>query len=309
MLARVQLEPITLPGGWSGSALTRCQGVAPSFEGEVTLPPASQWAALLEPVTTRASSLPGYELLKYSRSGEVFRVRLCWDGGSIDAVCKQSRSEGAIGALLDRVRVSGARRQFNLGLRLLRAGIGTALPLAQFDQSAAPRASWLITRFLANVVDLDQVALTLLPKLDAHRTRLVKNNIIDSVVHLLAQLYEHGLYHRDLKATNILLSDWDAPDREPRTWLVDLEGLRPFGLLRRRRVWRPLVRLAASLLSYDAVTRTDYFRFLRAYLARTERMHRASGPLYLKLGRWATDYVRESRKRKTHKLDGYVDGH
>ncbi len=67
-----------------------------------------------------------------------------------------------------------------------------------------------------------------------------------------------------------------------------------------------VVRLAASLLTYTTVTRSDYCRFLRAYLARTGWPPDAWKEHYHRLSQQANHYVRRARRRKANKLDGYT---
>lgn len=303
---QLQVEPISLPIGWSGSVVTGYHGPLVGG-GPAETPPSTQiWIPLLESIVTDPSTLPGYELLKYSGAAELFKVRLSWDTGSIEVVCKRNRTDGFFASILGRLRQSRERRQFELGWSLCRAGIGTAIPLAIIERSTTPRAAWVITRFLAGIVDLDQIALTILPKLSGSRSRCVKHRIIESTVDLFVRLHSLKLHHRDLKATNILLTDCDGAEGGPHAWLVDLEGFRSVVLPSAGRRWQPLVRLAASLLSYESVTRTDYLRFLQAYLARTGAATHDWKARFITLSRRAGNYNRKARRRKTHKLDGYV---
>jgi hypothetical protein len=62
-----------------------------------------------------------------------------------------------------------------------------------------------------------------------------------------------------MKASNLLVTDWLG---DPVVWIVDVEGVRR----RANGLWASIVRLAASLVTYRSVTRTDGIRFLRAYL-------------------------------------------
>jgi hypothetical protein len=163
-----------------------------------------------------------------------------------------------------------------------------------------------VTEYLGDVVDLDLIALTLLPQLDRERSYAAKSALIDAVVELFVRLAELDLHHRDLKASNILIADWDRPGSRPRPMLVDLDGLHP------RRWWRPserrqpLVRLAASLLDHTAVTLSDKARFLRRYLARTGDVRSNSKKRFGDLSREAVGYARRAQLRKGGKLDGHV---
>ena len=157
---------------------------------------------------------------------------------------------------------------------------------------------------MPDAVDLDQVALALLPRLEPERQRHVKDAIIRALVDLIDRMTKRGIGHRDLKASNILLTHWDSREEPAYAWLVDLEGLRLRGVFGARR-WQPLIRLAASLRCYSSVTRTDFCRFLRDYLARTGRGRDERRRLLLGLSEETTAYLRKAQRRKTGKLDGY----
>ena len=148
----------------------------------------------------------------------------------------------------------------------------------------------------------------LLSQLEAPRQRQVKSALLAAVVDLCARLEADGLYHRDLKASNILLADWVGRDGPVRPYLVDLDGVLRRPRWRAARRWRPLVRLAASLADHVSITRTDYARFLKAYLAVSGERSEDWKPRFRSLGRQMDEYVRRARLRKTDKLDGFEPG-
>ena len=168
------------------------------------------------------------------------------------------------------------------------------------------REAWFIAQFVPDLVDLDQVVLRLLPQLGRGRERTVKAAIVAAIVGLLERMERGKLVHRDLKASNILLENFDGVGGPPTVWLVDLEGLHRRRVISASRRWHPIMRLAASLLAYTSVTRTDYCRFLRAYLTRRDKPEATWKRHFRQLAAQADDYVRRARRRKTHKLDGYT---
>jgi len=223
------------------------------------------WRRWLSWLVTDASRLPGFVQLKYSSVNEVIKAMLSDipDARSGRPVIAKRSSPGGLAARIMAVAGrSRARRNFHRGLRLARLGIGTAAPLA-FVERPAGGESWLVTEYLADLVELDQIALTELPQMSPRDALRRKRVLIAEVARLFVQLRVHRIHHRDLKATNILVSGWRT-GTEVRAFLVDLDGLR-------ERSWRPirhgrqrLMRLAASLAEYPSVTRSDYCRFLRS---------------------------------------------
>lgn len=304
---KARVIQLTLANGWSVSVVTSADGLGPGTVPDKPIPTADNWRSLLETLTDDPASMPGYEVLKYSKGNEVFRARLAWRSQSLEVVCKQFGGRGFWRRVFAAWRPSKERVNFDRGLTLLHAGIATALPLAVVERRRPRREAWLVTEFIPDAVDLDQVALTLLPRLKPDRRRRVKDAILKEIVDLFDRMGGHGFHHRDMKASNILLTNWDSHDEPVCTWLVDLEGFRLRGSSSRHRRRQPLVRLAASLLGYASVTRTDFWRFLQAYLGRTGVPPETWKRHFRELADQATDYVRRAKLRKTDKLDGYAE--
>jgi len=297
---------IDLPGGWVGyvfspgeESVGTCRDIA-----------LGRWRAWLVQLVSDPSALLGYQVLKYSRTREVVRARLPAERGTpdedLEVVCKHSEVEGWGRRLLRASRCSRAHRDFDRARMLPRIGIDTARPLALLEKRLSPRSAWLVTEYLANVVDLDQAALNLLPQCPPHRTRAIKNRLIHAVAKCFALLRRHKLHHRDLKASNLLIAHWDDPAAPARVYVVDLEGLRGRRWWKPREWRQPLIRLAASLLSYRSITRSDYARFLRSYLSCVGFAPGEWKDLFYTVAPQADRYARRSQTRKANKLDGYA---
>jgi len=301
------MEPISLTDGWSGRVVTQCHGMAPQDAAPSLLPTVEQWRAQLSLLAADPRSLSDCTALKYSPSGEVLRARLKAGDSAIDVICRQSRTCGVWRKLASAFAPSRERRNFARALELLKIGINTAIPLALIERRRPRREAWLVTAYLPDLVDLDQVVLRLLPQLGHQRGRKVKDAIGSAIVELLDQMARNNLTHRDLKASNILLKNWDGVGGPVTVWLVDLDGLCRFRYLGPGRRWRPVMRLAASLLSYTSVTRSDYCRFLKRYLAgRTGSTRGTRQQLYRKLAQQTSEYARRAIRRKGHKLNGFM---
>lgn len=302
---RFNTEVIGLPDGWSGRVLTRRPGEVPEYRIRSDLPTIKEWGPLLSQLTSDPAALPGYAVLKYSEHGEVFRAGLTVGDGVLDIICKQGRARGFSGRLVNTLRASRENRNCDRALMLLEAGIRTALPLAVVERRRPRCEARLVTEFVPGLVDLDEVVLRLLPRLERRPRRKAKDAIVKAIVDLLEQMTQDGLAHRDLKASNILLDHWDGAGGPANVWLVDLDGLRRRKFAYGVRRWDSVMRLAASLLGYTAVTRSDYCRFLQAYLARMGSPPTDWKRHFRKLSRQASAYTQRAGRRKTHKLDGY----
>ncbi len=287
---------VQLSEGWSGRVLVECAGPwAP-----ILLPAVSAGRDWLEQLVRDRASLSGYRVLKYSSTAEVAEALGPWNGApeagsSMRVVCRRGLAEG-----WERLRATRPRRNFARAMTLLRCGVGTARPLALIERRRS-RESWLVTEFLSDMMDLDQMVLRL-SSMPPAQIRSVKGSLIESVASLLAALDRAGLTHRDMKASNILISqDSDAEPFGAR--IVDLDGLH-------RRRWgkrrQPLVRLAASVLDAPSLTQSDFLRFLRQYLALTSPARDDWKSLFRRSARQARQYAERSTRRKGGKLDGYT---
>jgi tRNA A-37 threonylcarbamoyl transferase component Bud32 len=91
-----------------------------------------------------------------------------------------------------------------------------------------------------------------------------KNILLFKVARLVREMHARGIWHRDLKALNILIQK-KLPDGE-KLYLVDLDSTRIKKRLDRKEKIRDLARLNASLVSTTTVSMPDRLRFLQYYL-------------------------------------------
>ncbi len=295
--AQVAYQSLPAGGEWTGAAIVRADRASPT---------ASEWTTFLRRVTEEPGALPKFIVLKHSPATRVLRCQMDSGAGQLDVVCKQYVVGGLARRALGLIRRSRGRLNFDRALALQKCGISTATPLAWIQRRSSRRESWLITRFVPDLVDLDRIALTVLPKLDGVKGRRLISTVIDSTANLFARLERNNLHHRDLKASNILFALTSADTVAGDAWITDLDGLRECRRLRTRDRRQPLVRLAASLIGYTSITRTDYARFLRAYARRIDASTSIKS-LYRSIATGAVDYRRKAQRRKRNKLDGYAD--
>ncbi len=286
--------------GWRGLVLINSR---PSARNRLEMENADPWRAWLTMLVQNVQKLPEAKVLKTSDTVEVLEAQFPRnaDERPLHVVCKHTKSRGIKDAITGFARTSAARRAFGRALLVQTAGIETAQPLAYLERKF-PRTSWLITEYLEGVVDLDAYVLTCLSRVETRGDRARRNAIVHALVDLYQGFKSADLYHRDMKASNILLANTQGDS--PRACIVDLDGLEPTRLWRSE--WKPIVRLAASLLQYPAVTRTDYARFLRDYLIAGGEDRRAWQTHFLRLRKQAARYAQAAHKRKSNKLEGFT---
>ncbi len=306
---RVAYERLDLPDGWSGEVVANLDFPSTLFAAASRLPEVAEWVEPLRILTTEPEQLPGCEFLKHAKTTQVLRATLAFSDSSLNVICKKTSPGGAARRIATSVVGSRARRNRARAISLLHAGVGTALPLAIVERRGTAACEWLISEEIPGTVDLDQVALSLLPKLSPKASHAAKTAMIPPLVDVFKRLAAHGLTHRDLKASNFLITNWDGAGGEPAVWIVDLDGLRRARPLigdAAKHTMKGLTRLTASLLGYRSITRSDYRRFLTRFLDDANTAPSDWKDRFRAIATEARAYARSSLARKGHKLDGYV---
>jgi serine/threonine protein kinase len=212
--------------------------------------------------------LPDCEIIKDERKIKVARVKMEIESSVKTVYVKRysAFSWRRFGALFESSR---ALRSLSGAAILAELGIQTARPLA-----AVESRSWgMLNRcfFLSEEIAggkttgayWRQDLLTVRGK-DGMRGR---RRFMRGMGELFRSLHKQGIYHNDLKDANIVVRA-DSNSGAERFYLVDLEGIRRYRRLNRRRQVKNLVQLNLSLGAY--LRPTDKLRFLASYL----------GPLY-----------------------------
>jgi len=169
------------------------------------------------------------------------------------------------------------------------------------------RESLLVTEAIIGAVDLDRACQVELRRLSGARLYFAKAELTRSLVKLVAGLQALGLYHRDLKAPNVLVTGLAKEDRPVDAVLVDLDGLRQRGGLAGKRIWQPAMRLNASLSEHAVITRTDRMRFLQLHL-RTMGQPISAAPGYWRmLEVWSRRFLAKQQSARRSKLSAYAE--
>ncbi len=154
---------------------------------------------------------------------------------------------------------SRARKSWVAGHKLLVRGIATPLPLALVERKCGPfiYESFLITEWLADAVPLNDYVLNQHGRWEAHETR---RRFIQALAETVRALHEKGIYHADLKSTNILVRAEGAAAW--RFYFIDLERVRCKRRLRFRERANNLAQINASVARCMSVKdRLQFFRF------------------------------------------------
>ena len=161
-----------------------------------------------------------------------------------------------------------AHNAFRQGLACLRANISTPQPLAvlTFSRSGAYH-EYLLTAAVPDAVSLQDWLNSGGPIVSAAAFRR-RCEITRQLGLQLQRLHQRGFDHRDLKPTNVLISD--SSPVQP-VWLIDLDGVWRWPWLPSPRRTQNLARLWAGVAMIPGVTPTDALRLLFAYLTPQQR--------------------------------------
>ena len=209
--------------------------------------------------------LPGCEIIKDQKKIKVARVKIEIHGDMKTVYLKRYNAFSwryKFGSLF---QSSGALKSLDGAAILAESGIRTARPLAAVDSR-----SWgMLNRsfFLSEEIENGKTAdaywreelLTVKGKEGTQR----RKRFLQGIGELFRCLHQQNVYHSDLKDANILVQPEFSTGGE-HFYLLDLEGIRRYRRLNRRRQTKNLVQLNRTLGKY--LRATEKLRFLESYL-------------------------------------------
>lgn len=160
---------------------------------------------------------------------------------------------------------SRALKSWIAGHMLLVRGIGTPLPLALLERKYGPfiYESFLVTEWLADALPLNDFVTHLHNQGLAQEKR---ERFIQALAETLRDLHEKGIYHADLKSTNILVRAEGAGVW--RFYFIDLERVKCSRSLTFRERANNLAQINASVARCMSVK--DRLKFFRFYAKDTQ---------------------------------------
>jgi serine/threonine protein kinase len=219
----------------------------------------------LAPDPDHCFDLPGCEIIKDQKKIKVARVKIEIQGDAKTVYLKRYNAFSwryRFGSLF---QSSGALKSLNGAAILSESGIRTARPLAAVDSR-----SWgMLNRsfFLSEEIENGKTAdaywreelLTMKGKEGTRR----RKQFLQGIGELFRCLHQQNVYHNDLKDANILVRP-DFSTGSEHFYLLDLEGIRRYRKLNRRRQTKNLVQLNRTLGKY--LREPEKLRFLKSYL-------------------------------------------
>jgi len=204
------------------------------------------------------------KILKTESRNRVAVKNLTIGNSQLKVVIKLHYPEAGLRQFFRSFQRGRALRNFETALRLLSCGIPVAAPFAALykKRNFLTEQSIYITEYFENSPDLHTFASEQsLGKRTAQFA--IKKQLCRQLASILAALHKNGLWHRDSKAANFLVTP--QPEDKHKVLLIDMDGIKPYRLRRKSRWLRSLWQLGASLMSVSTVNRTDYFRTFTTY--------------------------------------------
>lgn len=197
--------------------------------------------------------------VKDGRSTRLVKTTIPCGGRTIEVAWKRTRPRDWWRDLKERIRTPRPLRSWRIGRQFQEAGIPTARPLLVMVpvHPLRPRDCYVATEWIAGGRKLDDF---IRDRADAPRANLAR--LAHELGRQIGQLHAAGFSHRDLKEENLIVVEREGTLR---IHIIDLDGVTRYRRVPRRRRWRDISRLFASMFVLDAFRPTDYRRFLTTY--------------------------------------------
>lgn len=212
--------------------------------------------------------LAGCEIIKDQRKIKVARIKINICGDTKAVYIKRYNAFSWRYRFGSIFQSSGAVRSLRGAVILSESGIFTARPLAAVDSRSwgMLNGSFFLSEEIANGKTADMYWREELVTMKGKEGIRRRNRFVGALGELFRCLHKQGLYHNDLKDANILVQP-DASGNAEHFYLLDLEGIRQYRKLNRRRQIKNLVQLNRTLGKY--LRAANKLRFLEGYLGPT----------------------------------------
>jgi tRNA A-37 threonylcarbamoyl transferase component Bud32 len=217
-----------------------------------------------------AFSAPGCIMVKNSNTTSSCTLPITLGDKTTGVFIKRYNYQSSIYALKYLLRSSRGKRTWKAAHALLARDIPTPVPVACAEKRSARilLESFLITHAVAPAMPLSR----LFPEAGSgpHAGRAVDTReIIRRAARLVRMMHDRGIWHRDLKAANILVQNLSGNTMH--LYVTDLDGIRIKDTIRPEERIIDLARLNRSLITSPALSMRDRHCFLQWYLGAGRR--------------------------------------
>ncbi len=179
--------------------------------------------------------------------------------GSSGFYLKKYHLKNMIDVVKNTFRFSKGKRSWIAANTLKERGIPTPFPILFLERKTLGfiRESYFVTEAMLQAEPLNLYMDTAFKLLSKQKRRL----FIKELAVQLKKMHDSGIWHRDLKATNILV----AVDDAVKFWFTDLDAIKVSDTLLLTEKSKDLARLNCSFLDTSVLSRQDRLSFLKAY--------------------------------------------
>lgn len=210
---------------------------------------------------------PGCEIIKDQRKVKVGRIWLEIDGQPKGIYLKRYNAFSWRYRLASLFVPSGASRSWIGAGMLMRSGFQTGRPIAavEFRSCGMLTKSFYLSEEIPGGRTVDTYWREELIPLGGREGLLRRRNFLRALAGLFRSLHGKNIYHNDLKDANILVRA--GQHHEEGFYLLDLEGIREYRYLNRRRQVKNLVQLNRTMGKF--LRRSEKLFWLQGYLGPT----------------------------------------
>lgn len=219
----------------------------------------------IAPDPDRLFRLPGCVIIKDQTKIKVARIKMKIQGNAKTVYLKRYNTFSWRYRFGSIFQFSGAVRSLHGAAILSQSGIATARPLAAVDSRSWGMldGSFFLSEEIENGKTADAYWREELVTIKGKEGMQRRNRFLRRMGELFRCLHDQDVYHNDLKDANILVCR-DSSEGAEHFYLLDLEGIRRYRKLNRRRQVKNLVQLNRTLGKY--LRATDKLRFLESYM-------------------------------------------
>jgi tRNA A-37 threonylcarbamoyl transferase component Bud32 len=209
--------------------------------------------------------LPECEIIKDQKKIKVARIKIEIEGAEKTVYVKRYNAFSWRYRFVSVFQSSGAIRSLNGAAILTASGIRTPRPLAAVESRSwgMLKKSFFLSEEIAGAKTADAYWKEELVTQRGQEGMRSRQRFLRGMGELFRSLHRRDVYHNDLKDANILVRP-DFGGGAEHFYLLDLEGIRRYRKLNRRRRIKNLVQLNRTLGKY--LRPADKVRFLKSYL-------------------------------------------
>ncbi|HEG42587.1 MAG TPA: hypothetical protein ENH94_00910 [Phycisphaerales bacterium] len=209
------------------------------------------------------------KVLKSDGSTVVAVKNLKFTNKDLPVVIKYERVSKGFKGFFRSLLPAKAILNFNTATMLWRKDIPAVRPLAALQKKKGifTTTSIYITEYSPGSENLHSFLLD--REMKTGSDQALKNSLSIQVADILAGLHNNGLWHRDSKAGNFLVTT-SADGSQPKLALVDMDGIKAYMFSRYNCRIRSLSKLASTLLWCGSLYSTDYMRCFSRYCRLTK---------------------------------------